>query len=148
MEGPELLERVERLVLLHAIDRHWQVHLTEMDDLRHSVGLRSYAQKNPLYEYKAEAFTQFESLMRAVRRDVAYALFRSASSVEKFQSLRRKFQGIRTQFAGGEEPAMAKKVRELPKIAAPAGPPPVGRNESCPCGSGKKFKKCCGNGGP
>jgi preprotein translocase subunit SecA len=136
MEDGEALCQLERLILLRAIDRQWQGHLTEMDDLRHSVGLRSYAQKNPLYEYKAAAFTQFEQLMCRMRRDVAYALFRSASSLEAFQKLIRRF--------GAGNPAAP--MRELPRVVDERIPrsAAAGRNELCPCGSGRKFKKCCG----
>jgi preprotein translocase subunit SecA len=143
LEDPNSLRQLERLILLRSIDRHWQNHLTEMDDLRHTVGLRSYAQKNPLYEYKADAFTQFERLMGSIRMDVAYALFRSASSLAAFQNLLRTIQSHRPGMA--EE----KKVRELPRVAPQRILPPspaVGRNDDCPCGSGKKYKKCCGSG--
>jgi preprotein translocase subunit SecA len=147
LEDPEVLRRLERIILLRTIDHHWQVHLTEMDDLRHGVGLRSYAQKNPLYEYKAEAFDRFEQLMGAVRREVAFSLFRSASSAEKFQEILQKIH----HFGGGEslknpplEPE--KKTHQiLRSTLSRAVIADTGRNELCPCGSGKKYKKCCGS---
>jgi preprotein translocase subunit SecA len=86
------LRRLEKIILLRAIDAHWQQHLSAMDDLRHSVGLRAYAQKNPLYEYKTEAFAQFEELLHAIHRDVAFALFRSATSLDAFRHLFRQLQ--------------------------------------------------------
>jgi preprotein translocase subunit SecA len=143
LEDPEALRQLERLILLRSIDRQWQTHLTEMDDLRHTVGLRSYAQKNPLYEYKADAFTQFERLMGSIGMDVAYALFRSASSVSAFQNLLQTLQTNRPPVTDRG------KIRELPKLPAQkslAPAPRTGRNDNCPCGSGKKYKKCCGSG--
>jgi preprotein translocase subunit SecA len=143
LENPDDLRRLERLLLLHSIDRHWQGHLTAMDDLRRGVGLRSYAQKNPLFEYKAEAFQQFVQLMDAVRRDVAHGLFRSATSLQTFQTLLEKIYRNRS---GGNIPQPA-PGNDAPRPAAAAAVPKsatVGRNDACPCGSGKKYKKCCG----
>ncbi|MDR2677028.1 MAG: preprotein translocase subunit SecA [Puniceicoccales bacterium] len=92
VEDATSLRRLEKIILLRAIDAHWQQHLSAMDDLRHSVGLRAYAQKNPLYEYKTEAFAQFEELLRAIHRDIAFALFRSATSLDAFRHLFRQLQ--------------------------------------------------------
>jgi preprotein translocase subunit SecA len=137
LEESDTLCRLERLVLLRSIDRHWHRHLTAMDDLRGSVGLRSYAQKNPLYEYKAEAFDHFRRMMEEIAQTVAYSLFRSASSMEKLQEML-------------EEIYSERKIAEAPPAgeAPPQRPEPAaaGRNDSCPCGSGKKYKKCCGVG--
>lgn len=139
LETPETITRIERIILLRAIDSHWQEHLSEMDDLRSSVGLRSYAQKNPLYEYKAEAFDHFKRMMEDIGKSVAFSLFRSASSAEK---LREMLSAVR----GQDEAAAAKRQ----KIAAPLidivgqRQAHVGRNDVCPCGSRKKYKKCCG----
>jgi preprotein translocase subunit SecA len=92
IEDAVSLRRLEKIILLRAIDTHWQQHLSAMDDLRHSVGLRAYAQKNPLYEYKTEAFAQFEDLLHAIHRDVAFAMFRSATSLNAFRNLVRQLQ--------------------------------------------------------
>lgn len=92
VEDATSLRRLEKIILLRTIDLHWQQHLSAMDDLRHSVGLRAYAQKNPLYEYKTEAFAQFEGLLHAIHRDVAFALFRSATSLDAFRDLFRQLQ--------------------------------------------------------
>ncbi|MDR0340339.1 MAG: preprotein translocase subunit SecA [Puniceicoccales bacterium] len=142
LEDPEILLRLERLALLRSIDRHWQEHLTEMDDLRSSVGLRGYAQKNPLYEYKAEAFDHFRRMMEEIARSVAYVLFRSASSVEKLQevlgTIRFGMEGAQSAPLSAEKPRGRPTQRRAQSAA--------GRNDSCPCGSGKKYKKCCGSG--
>ena len=92
-ESPAILQYLERSVLLRAIDRNWQNHLTEMEDLRRGVSLRSYAQKDPLNEYKTEAFTAFERLMQQLRTDACSGLFRTASSMEALEALMRRAQG-------------------------------------------------------
>jgi preprotein translocase subunit SecA len=92
IEDATSLRRLEKIVLLRAIDSRWQQHLSAMDDLRHSVGLRAYAQKNPLYEYKTEAFVQFEELLHSIHRDVAFALFRSATSLNAFRQMFNQLQ--------------------------------------------------------
>ena len=92
-ESPEVLQYLERNVLLRAIDRNWQNQLTEMEDLRRGVSLRSYAQKDPLNEYKAEAFKAFERLMQQLRTDTSAGLFRTATSMEALEALMRRAQG-------------------------------------------------------
>src|SRR5690606_14904207 len=87
VESPEALKMLERYVVISPIDRHWQEHLTEMEELRRSVGLRGYGQKDPLMEYKSEAFTFFEALMNNVRRDICAGLFRSASHIQAFENM-------------------------------------------------------------
>ena len=87
MEVPEALGALERYVVINAIDHHWQEHLTEMEELRRSIGLRSYGQKDPLIEYKSEAYTYFEELMNNVRLQICTGLFRSASNLESFENM-------------------------------------------------------------
>ncbi|MDR2667701.1 MAG: preprotein translocase subunit SecA [Puniceicoccales bacterium] len=139
LEKPEDIVRLERIILLRSIDRHWQEHLSSMDDLRNSVGLRSYAQKNPLYEYKTEAFEHFRQMMADIERDVAFSLFRSASSAEKL----REMIGTMQLRSGNGIPPEPKKTIAIPQSLT-RKLPSVGRNEVCPCGSGRKYKKCCG----
>jgi preprotein translocase subunit SecA len=90
VEVPEALAAIERFTIINAIDRHWQEHLTEMESLRQSVGLRSYGQKDPLVEYKSEAYKYFDELMQNVRLQICTSLFRSASGVEVFQAMLQK----------------------------------------------------------
>ncbi len=87
VENPQALKLIERFVLMRAFDKNWQDHLTEMEDLRKSVGLRSYGQKDPLNEYKSEAYKFFESLLSKIRNDVCIGIFRSASSLEVLQAM-------------------------------------------------------------
>src|SRR5690606_5446727 len=167
VEVPEALGALERYVVINAIDHHWQEHLTEMEELRRSIGLRSYGQKDPLVEYKSEAFKYFEELMQNVRLQICTGLFRSASNLQAFENMLALLsRTARTQ--GPDTAAIARGPTATPtspaasaaRAAAP-GParspediklpmpkpvpaakafPKVGRNDPCPCGSGKKFK--------
>ncbi len=92
-ESPEMLNYLERHLLLRSIDRNWQNHLTEMEELRRAVNLRGYAQKDPLNEYKTEAYRAFVDLMRQLRTDVCSSLFRTASSMEALEAILRTAQG-------------------------------------------------------
>ncbi len=163
-EQPEALKAIERLIILNALDRLWQEHLYNMDQLRGGIGLRAYGQKDPLMEYKAEAYNMFEEMMSNVKSEIASNAFRSASSLEAFESFLRSlpqklsapdlssgsaFQGAT---AGGQAAAAAGGQAETSvvddAIATAATPqrretPKVGRNQPCPCGSGKKYKTCC-----
>ncbi len=225
VEEPDAMRNLERYVIISAIDRHWQDHLTEMEDLRQSVGLRGYGQKDPLNEYKSEAFVYFEAMMNSIRSAVCTGIFRSASSVGAFQNMLAvlakaraigpsedgevgataavKPAGVVAQpqspqgrpsapvatstsvssasigrggismTAAGTATAAAtggvqfRMAQPAASAAAPVQPPPAkqielpkvdmdkvnntpkidvprpGRNDDCPCGSGKKYKKCC-----
>ena len=161
VEAPEALGSLERYVVINAIDHHWQEHLTEMEELRRSIGLRSYGQKDPLVEYKGEAFKYFEELMNNVRLQMCTGLFRSASNLESFENmlalLSRTARAVGPTDAPAAPPAAAAPQPVAPAEAAPGEQeivlpsvtirretPKVGRNEPCPCGSGKKFKACHG----
>ncbi len=157
-EDPAALGGLERWIVISAIDQHWQEHLTEMEELRRSIGLRSYGQKDPLSEYKGEAFRFFEELMKNVRLQICTSLFRSATNREAFENLfailsrSARLQGpaaaptalgAAAQAAAPAEAAPAEEVK-LPAVTIRRETPKVGRNEPCPCGSGKKFKNCHG----
>ena len=184
-EDPETLPFMERGVFLSVIDREWQDYLRAMDDLRHGVNLRAYGQRDPLIEYKKEAFEMFEQLMAAIKTKVVSSEFRSTTAA----NLRRMFAAMEAaqakaatnsgEFDSADEdaavpaakPVLAAKPASAPQAAANpqsiadvfasmmSGQRPqmpaqsvapavrsqtVGRNDLCPCGSGKKYKKCCG----
>ncbi|HTV62825.1 MAG TPA: SEC-C metal-binding domain-containing protein, partial [Verrucomicrobiae bacterium] len=162
-ENPDALKEVERFTILSAIDRLWQEHLYEMDSLRYSIGLRGYGQRDPLVEYKAEAFKMFDELMVGIKSQICHNIFRSASSMAAFENFLRNVPqqtmhqnasafggGTSTATSGGG--ASVKKgsdvVSEAVAAQQKAKPvrtgPKVGRNDPCPCGSGKKYKQCCG----
>jgi preprotein translocase subunit SecA len=155
-EVPEALGSLERYVVINAIDHHWQEHLTEMEELRRSIGLRSYGQKDPLVEYKSEAYRFFEELMTNVRLQICTGLFRSASNLSSFENmlsiLARSARTQGPETAPPSAPAApaarngqpAEPEVQLPKITIRRELPKVGRNDPCPCGSGKKYKHCHG----
>jgi preprotein translocase subunit SecA len=131
-ESPEVLQYLERNVLLRAIDRNWQNQLTEMEDLRRGVSLRSYAQKDPLNEYKAEAFKAFERLMQQLRTDTGAGLFRTATSMEALEALMRRAQG-QAKATGPAEPGASETTATTPANAPKPEPfrrltPKIGRN--------------------
>jgi preprotein translocase subunit SecA len=153
-EKPEALASLERYTILSAIDRLWQEHLYGMDSLRSSIGLRAYGQRDPLIEYKAEAFKLFDELMVNIKTEICHNIFRSASSLMAFeQFLHNLPQVTRHEEASAFAPAApgpgaSDVVSQANEAVAKARPvkatPRVGRNDDCPCGSGKKYKSCCG----
>jgi preprotein translocase subunit SecA len=166
-EEPEKLATVERYTILQAIDKQWQEHLYEMDSLRHSIGLRAHGQRDPLLEYKAEAFKIFDELMVNVKTEICRNVFRSASSLMAFENFLRAAPqqtlhtttsafggggGTSTGTGGGgpkasdvvSEAANAVEAQAKAKAKPVRTGPKVGRNDPCPCGSGKKYKNCCG----
>ena len=166
VESPEALNQLERHIMLDAIDRLWQEHLYAMDALREGVDLRRYGQKDPLVEYKNEAYKMFESLISNIEQEVLHNLFRSATSLESFEQFLAKMSGRITgrrrvtekppaQHQPGHpptQPAASKAAIEDIVMEAVNQPvhhtqPKVGRNIHCPCGSGKKYKHCCGKAG-
>jgi preprotein translocase subunit SecA len=159
LETPDSQRWLEKHTLLDAIDRLWQEHLYAMDHLRSSIGLRAYAQKDPLNEYKQEAYKMFLALMSEIYQEILANMFRSATSLAAFEKLFASLPQnlIHTQIdqfggMGGGEQAAAQPGAESPAAESAAEPqitfvrniPKTGRNEPCPCGSGKKYKKCCG----
>jgi len=158
-ENPAALKEVERFTILSAIDKLWQEHLYEMDSLRYSIGLRAHGQRDPLIEYKAEAFKIFDELMVNVKTEICHNIFRSASSMLAFENFlknvpRQTLHHNTSAFGGGVAPAAGSASDVVSEAAAAAEAqakarpvrtgPKVGRNDPCPCGSGKKYKNCCG----
>jgi len=162
LEDPDQIHSLERYVVVNAVDLHWQDHLTEMEELRRSVGLRGYGQKDPLSEYKNEAYRAFEEMMQAMRSDICSGMFRSSTNLAAFENMLSSLSNVAKtsgpdqsggqgfdRFSGpqgGPQQAKLSEAPEIPKVAVPVvrDAPKVGRNDPCPCGSGKKFKKCCG----
>jgi preprotein translocase subunit SecA len=184
MEDPQVLPIMERSVFLSCIDQQWQDYLRAMDELRHGVNLRAYGQRDPLVEYKREAFGMFEALMTNIKTEVATSVFR-ATTLQNYQRMMAAQMGnVQTvhtdvnMLAGGVQPqggpeaaprrgalppdvpqaavegfdAMLQAMERAEHAPAQRANMPVvkvagvGRNDPCPCGSGKKYKKCCGQG--
>ena len=157
-EDPNAVKGLERYIILNAIDRLWQEHLYAMDALREGVYLRSYAQKDPLVEYKTEAYDMFVELMANIKNEVLHNLFRSTSNLQAFENflatlpqflLRENAPTAPTANGPTPEEGGAPPDHDQGEVTLDLKPtkreiPKVGRNEPCPCGSGKKFKNCCG----
>ena len=175
-EDPEGLRFLERHIMLNAIDRLWQEHLYGMDSLRESVHLRQIGQKDPLVEFKSEAFEMFTELMSNIKGEILHNLFRSTSNLLAFEQFLQNLpqfltapdeSGGASQTPSGpnrgaerppaeHKPSSASNGESVPEPslqealqsrAQPEKTPlKVGRNDPCPCGSGKKYKNCCGKG--
>ena len=158
-EQADALKAVERYTILSAIDKLWQEHLYGMDSLRNSIGLRAYGQRDPLIEYKGEAFKMFEELMVSIKTEICRNIFLSASSLMAFENFLRKLPqrtshqetsafGGQTATNAGSPSKGGDMVSQANDAVSKAKPvrsgPKVGRNDPCPCGSGKKYKQCCG----
>ena len=132
--GEESLSEISKLVLLNMIDKNWIDHLQDMEFLKESIGLRGYGQLDPLREYQKEGFAMFEALLDRIKEETLNIVFslRLMKGAEEIPKKERKVLYLRH----GEEPSR-KPIKKQKKI---------GRNDPCPCGSGKKYKKCCGRG--
>jgi len=126
--GPELLRQAEKFIMLRVVDTHWVEHLENMDFLKEGIGLRAYGQREPLIEYKKEAYEMFQDMLSSIRRDISRFLMRLEIRPEKIEN---KPVAVISQSQGNT----ARKPLKTKKI---------GRNDPCPCGSGKKYKYCCG----
>ncbi len=145
--GAESFHQFERNVMLQNLDSHWREHLSALDHLRQGIHLRGYAQKNPKQEYKREAFELFEGLLDQVRKEVTRVVFtvqiRSAEDVEE-TAPHAEVQNVQYQHADFDEALGAPAGDDTPQQQPVQAGPKVGRNDPCPCGSGKKYKYCHG----
>ncbi len=156
LEEPQLADHLERSIILVAIDSLWKEHLYNMDSLREGVQLRAQGQKDPLVEYKKEAFILFEELMGAIQEKALGNLFRSTTNLDQYEEFLKSLPQ-HSSSAEGENESDKKQLsnplvetdengKQKVKLNLPKRRPTlnVGRNEPCSCGSGKKFKQCCG----
>lgn len=153
---PEILREVEKSILLRVVDTLWMEHIDAMSHLREAVALRGYGQRNPLLEYKGEAFESFKKLLASIQHNVINTLFKVQINVEsanpvlakkevnpsELQTNEAAIEGNvnRSSIASSPQARVAERMTRAAKPSTPA----VGRNELCPCGSGKKYKKCHG----
>ena len=150
--GEENFARLERFLLLDTVDRQWKDHLLALDHLREGIGLRAYGQRNPLVEYKRESYALFEDMWENIEDHVVKFLYHA----EPVDQMEHRRQGVTTTMSHPEAQALQSSHDQQERAAntpvgQPAGPatvrrkqPKVGRNDPCPCGSGKKYKKCHG----
>jgi preprotein translocase subunit SecA len=150
------MRQVEKAVMLQTLDTQWKDHLAAMDYLRQGIHLRGYAQKNPKQEYKREAFEMFSAMLESIKQEVVTTLSRLQLQTAEQAPMgpvpprEQEFEFKHEEFAGFDAPV----EEEVAETAAPGGREQhqpyvreqrkVGRNEPCPCGSGKKYKHCCG----
>jgi preprotein translocase subunit SecA len=135
--SPEIMRDMERLITLQTVDQRWREHLLAMDHLKEGIGLRGYAQQNPLIEYKREGLDMFQEMIERIKRETIQTLFRiQLASREETEQLEETSQQpmffSHGDSAGGAKPQPARRAAK------------IGRNQPCPCGSGKKYKRCCG----
>ncbi|MDI6750082.1 MAG: preprotein translocase subunit SecA [Rhodocyclaceae bacterium] len=138
----------ERSVMLQSLDNHWREHLAALDHLRQGIHLRGYAQKNPKQEYKREAFELFEALLNTVRNEVTRLLMtveiRSEAQIEEVEQTHPQVENVQYHHADYEEALASAATAEKKPQPQERALPKVGRNDPCPCGSGKKYKHCHG----
>jgi preprotein translocase subunit SecA len=132
--GSEMMRYLEKIILLQVVDSQWKDHLLAMDHLKEGIGLRGYGQRDPLVEYKKEAFDMFSEMTERISTEVLRRLFKIL--IQKQETIRREQKKqIQLNYNRGEGSSVMQTVRRGRK---------VGRNDPCPCGSGRKYKKCCG----
>ncbi len=151
--GPEVLRHFEKAVMLQVLDAHWKEHLAGMDHLRQGIHLRSYAQKNPKQEYKREAFEMFSAMLGEIKREVIAFLsrveVRAESDVEAVERKRQQTGPVEYSHAAPHSELQEAEPEVEPAAEPVRRPvtrqhPKIGRNDPCPCGSGKKYKQCHG----
>jgi preprotein translocase subunit SecA len=147
--GTEVLRHFEKAVMLQSVDSHWREHLAALDQLRQGIHLRGYAQKNPKQEYKREAFELFSAMLDAIKIEVTRITTTVQVRTEQDVEAVEQQEGptnVQYRHADPDEAlAQAAMPDAIPMAAAPdSGVPKVGRNDPCPCGSGKKYKHCHG----
>jgi len=136
---PPVMEHLMKVLLLQTIDTQWKDHLLSIDHLKEGIGMRAYGQRNPKEEYKREAYALFMEMMGRIRQEVAQKLFRvqlaREDEVAEMEAKQRRERLALTRQSGPQPASQEPARRDADK---------VGRNDACPCGSGKKYKKCCG----
>ena len=149
--GAEVMRELERVILLRTVDRHWMYFIDEMHELRQEISLRAYGQRDPLVEYRLESFDMFEGMIQTIQEEVVRGIYQTRVAAPPRRravagpaaAIRPQLSPVsRAQESGDEAGSGAKKgpPRQQPVTVAKK----VGRNEPCPCGSGKKYKRCCG----
>jgi preprotein translocase subunit SecA len=147
MVGGEPMHHYERAMMLQSLDKHWREHLAALDHLRQGIHLRGYAQKNPKQEYKREAFELFSSMLESIKREVVQILMsvqiRSEADVTDVEVVHAP-ENVQYHHADYEEALAQDPAEEASEQPMVRHQPKVGRNDPCPCGSGKKYKQCHG----
>jgi preprotein translocase subunit SecA len=157
--GEEIMRKLEKFAVLHTIDKHWRDHMYEMDQLKTGIGLRAYGQRDPLIEYKKESYRMFAEMIENVDRDAVAMVYKLQVNIPDAELAERR-RRMQPAMVASHQDATGLGLSGSPVVEEPnptmeaarrgkAQPirretPKVGRNDPCPCGSGKKYKKCCG----
>ncbi len=147
--GEQPLRELERVVMLKVVDQKWMDHIDSMDELKNGIGLRAYGQKNPVDQYRIEGFDMFDEMVANIKVDVVKLIMhvQKAENIQRQQTIRitraaqESLNSINFESSSGPVPKAPEKTANVPVVNEE---PKVGRNELCPCGSGKKYKNCCG----
>ena len=139
--SPSIMRELEKVVMLRVVDNKWMEHLDHMDMLRQGINLRAYGQRNPLVEYKIEGYNMFEEMIHQIQTDIAKLMYRVSVVTEERRQVEDRLATAQASHGSEVEEAEAKPVKK-----APVRSEHIGRNDPCPCGSGKKYKNCCGKG--
>ncbi len=148
--GPESMRELERVILLRTVDRHWVEHIDAMHELRYEIGTRAYAQRDPLVEYRVEASRAYELMLNLIEEDVVRSLFQArVKSLPQRQRVVSEGTAVRpgsggSLTGGSQRTSSSAKNNKQEKSQPVKVGEKIGRNEPCPCNSGKKYKKCCG----
>ena len=143
--GKEEIGEVERVVMLKVVDQKWMDHIDAMDELKDGIGLRAYGQKDPVVQYRIEGFDMFDQMVNDIKHDVVKILLNinKVNNVERKQTVKITKQGLE-QAVNALKNSTPKESKEVSHMPITNDGPKVGRNDPCPCGSGKKYKNCCG----
>jgi preprotein translocase subunit SecA len=146
--GEDIFSRYEKELMLLVLDRHWKEHIAAMDYLRQGIGLRGYAQKNPVQEYKRESFEMFTDMLEGIKYEAVQALtrvqIRSEAQVEAMEQSRGSNESIKMEHESAASPLSSQEQDKGVNQPYVRKEKKLGRNEPCWCGSGKKFKQCHG----
>jgi preprotein translocase subunit SecA len=153
-EGKELVRAFEKAIMLHTIDEAWKDNLRALDDLKQSVQNASYEQKDPLLIYKLESFNLFKAMVEDINQKITAVLMRAQIPVRQPEQVRQataerrsdysKYRTQKADYRSGNDDVMRQDTRERQVTQPIRAEKTVGRNDPCPCGSGKKYKNCCG----
>ena len=143
--GQNEIGEVERVVMLKVVDQKWMDHIDAMDELKDGIGLRAYGQKDPVVQYRIEGFDMFDKMVNDIKHDVVKILLNinRVNNVERKQTVKITSQGLE-QAVNALKNSTPQESKEVSHIPVTNEGPKVGRNDPCPCGSGKKYKNCCG----
>ena len=133
-----IMRELEKVVMLRVVDNRWMEHLDHMDMLRQGINLRAYGQRNPLVEYKLEGYNMFEEMIHQIQTDIAKLMYRVSVVTDEQRQLEDHLRSAQASHGGEVSAAEAAPAK------TPVRAENIGRNEPCPCGSGKKYKNCCG----